>query len=301
MQRKGRRSYQGSKAWSFVEAYQFAYDGHTFRVTHRERKQGGDWVPDWLYATEGFSSAIPDGDDLLVPMAMTKPGRTFSSGVTRWKRLSGMWKSVSYQPITPEDASMEPSLVRDLDGEFLFCARAKNAAGHPMRVWKSSEKGTKWELVVFVGGISAAPIVLHRALNGTPYIAANRYQYQTHIKGTASIPYFRMPDGKPRRDGGTRETLMLWPINDARNAVEIPVMIRDCLAEFGPPPHRTVWGADHAVGTIVQLSDGKLHDLIGYRVYEKEENTEYTAKTAHTGAYVEEVISRGKPIPEWNF
>jgi len=236
-----------------------------------------------------------------MPTGMGRPGAPSSSGLCCWKRIAGEWKPVDYQPVTPEDRSIEPTLVREQDGKFLFSARATNESGHPLRVWKSSGRGTKWEMVVFVGGISAAPIVLHRGLDGTPYIAANRYQYQTHVKGKASVPYFRMPDGKPRRDAGTRECLMLWPLNEARDAVGIPVMIRDCLAEFGPPPHRTVWSADHAVGTIVQLADGKWHDLIGYRAYEKEENTEYTAKTEHTGAYVEEVIATGEPIPEWNF
>ena len=68
-----------------------------------------------------------------------------------------------------------------------------------------------------------------KAADGTPYIAANRYQYQTQYKNTPSIPFFIGRDGKPISDGGTRETLMAWPINDARNAVEIPVMIRDGL------------------------------------------------------------------------
>ena len=301
VQRKGRRFFQGAEYWGWNEFYHFSYDGREFRVVSKEKRQDDEWLPGWLHGSEGFSTALPDGDDLVMPVTMRKPGRPYCCGVARWKRKNGLWGIDSFQPITEEDNSLEPTLVRDIDGEFLFCARAQNKAGHPMRVWKSSEQGTRWKLVVFVGGISAAPITLHRALDGTPYIAANRYQYQMHVKGMASIPYFRMPDGMPRRDGGTRECLMLWPINGARDAVEIPIMARDCLAEFGPPPHGTIWAADHAFGNIVQLADGKWRALLGYRAYEKEENTEYTEMTKYSGAYLEEVISTGKPIPAWNF
>ena len=301
VQRKGRRVYMGAQAYAWNQFYQFAYDGSEFRVLSKQKRNDDEWLSGWHHCSEGFSTGIPDGDDLLLPVTMNRPGRPHCCGVARWKRSDGVWKQNSFQPITPEDYSIEPTLVRDIDGELLFCARARNVDGHPMRVWKSSEQGTRWELVLFVGGISAAPITLHRAFDGTPYIAANRYQYQTRVKGMASIPYFRMPDGKPRRDGGTRETLMLWPINDARTAVEIPIYARDCLAEFGPPPHGTIWAADHAFGNIVQLADGKWHALLGYRVYEKEENTEYTAMTRYSGAYLEEVMSVGKPIPAWNF
>ncbi len=301
VQRKGRRAFQGDQAFSQLEVYQFAFDGRKFQVTSRQELALADLLSGWQYGTSPLTNAIPDGDDLLTAAAVAKPGRKLSAGLMRWRPADGSWRPVSYDPITAEDDSIEPSLVRDIDGELLFCARATRQSGHPIRVWKSSEKGTRWKMVIFNGGISSAPISLNQAADGTPYIAANRYQYQTHVKGRASVPYFRMPDGKPRPDAGTRESLMLWPLNDKRDALEIPVMVRDCLAEFGPPPHGTLWSADHPSAMTVQLGDGAWHNLLGYRAFEKEENTEFTAATQYTGAYLEEVISTGKPIPTWNF
>ena len=153
VQRKGRRQIQGPEAYQFLETYQFAYDGKTFRIVSREKRNYEEWVPGWNYVSEGFSTGVPDGDDLLLPTTMARPGGPYGCGIVRWKRSGERWSAVSFQQITPNDSSTEPTLVRDIDGEFLFCARAKNADGHPMRVWKSSEQGNKWDLIVFVGGI----------------------------------------------------------------------------------------------------------------------------------------------------
>ena len=301
VQRKGRRAAQGSESYRYLEIHQFVYDGKTFKIVSQDKVGVQDFVPGWTFVTSGLANGIPDGDDILMPTAMEKPGQQSGSGIARWRRTAGAWRPDSYQPVTPNDLSIEPSLIRDIDGEFLFCGRGSRDSGHPMLVWRSSEHGTRWELVVFVGGISSSPVSLNQAADGTPFIAANRYQYQTHMKGMASVPYFRLPNGMPRPDGGTRETMLLWPINDDRNAVEIPVIARDCLAELGPPPHGTLWSVDHPVGARVQLADGKWHSLLGYRLFEKEENTEFTAATEFTGAYLEEVMSIGTPIPVWNF
>ena len=117
----------------------------------------------------------------------------------------------------------------------------------------------------------------------------------------ASIPYFLGPDGKPVPDGGTREVLMIWPLNVERNAVEIPVYLRDALTDFGPPPNGTIWWVDHPTAATVRLADGQWHNLIAYRAIEKAENFLGAMPTPYTGTYVEEVISRGKPLAAWNF
>ena len=78
-------------------------------------------------------------------------------------------------------------------------------------------------------------------------------------------------------------------------------MIRDCLTEFGVPPRETVWAADHPCAYTVQLADGRLHNVMGYRVLEWIENTQFVPPCDRTGSYIEEVISAGKPIPIWRF
>ena len=309
----------GEKYYQSWEIYQFSYDGSRFHISGGERVSSTELLPGWVLFYSGMTSGIPDGDDLLIPMCGGRPGRPRGSGVMRWSRSGDKWRPVSFQLVTGEDGAthqpelmgashsatpngtLECSLIRDLDGELMLSGRGPNASGHPLRVWKTSNQGQDWKLIVYVGGISSAPLSINRAADGTPYIAANRYQYQTQYKNTPSIPFFLGSNGRPIPDGGTRETLMAWPINDARNAVEIPVMIRDGLQEFGPPPNGTIWSIDHPSGCTVQLADGKWRHVIGYRVFEKEENVAFVAPTPHTGAYLEEVISAGKPIPAWNF
>ena len=314
-----RQIVDGAQYYLYWEFFQFAYDGKEFKITSREKLADTEFLPGWLITRPGLTSAIPDGDDLLSPMCGGRPGKPQGSGVMRWRRTGGKWRPLSFQLVTGEDGAthqsellgpshstvpegaIEPSLIRDIDGELLLSGRGRNETGHPMRVWKSSNQGRNWKLIVYVGGISSSPVSINKAADGTPYIAANRYQYQTQYKNTPSIPFFIGRDGKPISDGGTRETLMAWPINDARNAVEIPVMIRDGLQEFGQPPNGTIWTIDHPSGCTVQLGDGKWRHVLGYRVIEKEENVAFVAPTPHTGAYLEEVISAGKPIPSWNF
>ena len=318
-ERRGRKTFEGNQYYMYWELFQFKYDGHSFEVIGKEKLASDEVIPGWVMSCPALTNAIPDGDDLLTAMSGGRPGRPHGAGVVRWKRIANIWRPVSFQLVTGEEGAsrtkeltekghgetfegaIEPSLVRDVDGELMLSARGRRNTGHPIRVWKSSDQGQKWKLAVFCGGISSAPVSLNRAADGTPYIAANRYQYQTHVKGMPSIPYFVGPDGKPRPDGGTRETLVLWPLNEARDALEIPVIARDCLAEFGPPPHGTLWSVDHPSAMTVRLADGQWHNLIGYRIFEKEENTHFVDPTPHTGAYLEEVISAGKPLPVWHF
>jgi len=262
-------------------------------------------LPGYEFAGGGLTNAIPDGDDLLMPMESGARWHGSRSGLLRWQRSGGRWRPVEFQPITESDDSIEASVIRDLDGEFLFCARTQNPGlrdVHPIRVWKSRNQGRDWQLVLFAGGISSAPVTINQAADGAAYIAANRYTYAAHMnQGVPSIEYFRGPDGKIRSDKGTRETLALWPLNEARNGLKPPLLIRDGLVELGPPPNGTWWGIDHPSAMTVHLGDGRWHNVIGYRLYEKAEMTDFVAPTEHTGAYLEEVISAGKPIPLWNF
>ena len=94
---------------------------------------------------------------------------------------------------------------------------------------------------------------------------------------------------------------MLWPLNEERNGLRPPVLIRDGLCEFGTPPGESWWCIDHPSAMTVQLADGGWHNLLGYRIVEKADLVELRAPAPQRGAYLEEVISAGKPIPSWNF
>ena len=61
-----------------------------------------------------------------------------------------------------------------------------------------------------------------------------------------------------------------------------------------------MWRVDHPSAATLQLADGRWHNVMGYRIHEDVESPELTPPP-QTGAYLEEVISSGEPIPTWNF
>jgi hypothetical protein len=148
--------------------------------------------------------------------------------------------------------------------------------------------------------IPSVPASLNRAVDGTPYFAANLYE-----------PQFFLPTGlhsdggvsrlEPVGRRGERSTLCLWPLNDARDGFDAQFVMRDPLSEFGLPPHGTVWAADHADGAVVRLADGRWRALVGWRLLEWKENTHLIAPGPLTGSYLDEVVSFGPPAPLWVF
>ena len=233
------------------------------------------------------------------------------SGVMRWRRDEGLWRPVSYVPVTLDDGSFEPSLVRDLDGHILFAARGRRGlsnqetAGtptpqHDIRVWRSSDGAETWAKVIHVGGVvSEAPITLNQAVDGTPYIVAS--QYQVFTDPMDQIKVRRDEQGRVLLGGRSRNRLVIWPLNEDRDGLEPPVLVRDLREEWGQPPGRSAWRLDHANAMTVRLADGQWHDVLGLRVLEVGEITHALDPTSRTGCYLEEVISAGDPAPPWRF
>jgi hypothetical protein len=106
---------------------------------------------------------------------------------------------------------------------------------------------------------------------------------------------------EPKGGRGERSVLALWPVNEGRDGLGAPLLARDCLTEFGVPPHGTVWAVDHPSAQTVHLGDGAWHHVIGYRILEWKENTHFVGPTPRTGGYVEEVLSVGEPVVPWRF
>mgnify|MGYP006145732939 CR=1 FL=1 len=54
-----------------------------------------------------------------------------------------------------------------------------------------------------------------------------------------------------------------------------PIVVKDCRAEFGPPPGNSnwTWRADHPSGMTLRLADGKWHTILGVRVQDYREVT----------------------------
>jgi acid phosphatase class B len=51
----------------------------------------------------------------------------------------------------------------------------------------------------------------------------------------------------------------------------------------------------------LQLRDGSWHNILGYRILERAEATHAIAPAPQSGAYIEEVLSSGPPLPAWHF
>ncbi len=312
--RIGRRAYPGAQAYEYLEFQQLSYDGTRFRAEKAEPLvEGRASVGDWFLAGNPIRNGIADGDDLLLPYSCRRgepagPKRSLvASGVLRFRRTAGLWQAHTFVPVTPEDGSWEPTLVRDVDGTLLLCARGKGEPNRTsIRVWRSADGGTTWRLQIeALGPISMSPVSINQAADGTPYVAANlfevplwpigdeRYNHSGY-KGTGD-------GGRMRLGGWLRERLVLWPLSADRKSLASPIVARDCRSEFGPPPGGSSWHADHPSAMNLQLGDGSWHNILGYRVLERAEATHAIAPAPQSGAYLEEVLSSGPPLPAWHF
>lgn len=294
----GTYTFSGAEAYSYFELHQFAYDGTKFEVKSSRRVAGTDLLPGWVFGNGGITNAIPDGDDLLVGMVGgRKDAKVSGSGLMRWRFLEGEWKPVAYTPVPGCEKSYEPSLVRDRDGSLLFLARRD---GNDILIWRSQDGGTTWTKIIHVGGVvSRAPIVLNRAVDGTPYVAANLYQV---FLGPLDKIFPRLKPGGPYSlGGGTRNAVYLWPLNNERNGLGIPLKVRDCLEEWGPPSSGSAWMVDHPIAAPLRLADGRWHNVLVTRIRDFAESIYAAPPTERTGTYLDEIVSRGEPVPVWNF
>ena len=257
------------------ELFQFASNGKDFRVLKKERVKCETLLSNCHLSGIFISNAIPDGNDLLQVMT-AKTGEDSVSGVTRWRYGADGWRPISFVPVTEWS---EPSLIRDEDGNLLFSARSNGKALFDAAVWRSADNGETWEQIIYRKECrSRSPVSLNRAVDGTPYIAAN-------------LP----PNDR------TREVLCYWPLNESRTDLEECRIARDAPAEFGPAPSGSWWRVDHPNSAIVQLADGAWHSILVYRISDNGEIEGDADPTPQTGCYVEEVLSRGEAIPAWNF
>ena len=174
----------------------------------------------------------------------TNPDAGLGAGVMRWRRSGEDWRPVSFVPIAPN--SREASLIRDLDGSFLFSTRGGPEPDYnDICVWRSTDGGETWTKVIHVRGvISSAPITLNRAADGTPYIVANLYEVFVHPADGVKMKVDA--EGQLRGGGWTRKTLCIWPLNEERTGLLTPIIARDCRGEWGPPP-----GGDRRGGSII--------------------------------------------------
>ena len=315
------------KRRDLLEIFQFSFDADTF--TSRKSHEGtqdstsplriGD--SGWCIVSHGLTTAIPDGDDLLLTV-LARKGDTPACGIARWSFLDNVWQPVSFQTVAggesvPDQKNyaeacswMEPSLIRDVDGSLLFAARGQDygktadgvALGKVMRVWRSTDGGRGWKVVIDVPEVRQfAPVTINQAADGTPYVVSTPYDHSFVFK-LSSDPDF----ATAKMRGRGREILYAWALNEKRSDLESPLIIRDADEEFGKrpidPEWYDGWMLDHANAWTVRLSDGAWHSVLVYRCLHSalyHSLGRYPAD--ETGCYVEEVLSDGPTLPVWDF
>ena len=124
----------------------------------------------------------------------------------RWNRDGDKWHTVLFVPVTGNDGSSEPSLIRDVDGALLFSARGTDEKDeNDIRVWRSADGGEVWAKCIHVSGvISEAPVTINQAVNGTPYIAADVYQAYMYPRGSR-LRLLKNAAGQVRGGGWKRD------------------------------------------------------------------------------------------------
>lgn len=312
----GRFSWNDPERKDMNEVYQLAYNGRIFTTRRTEvRTQNSDdplRIGDtgWSVLATGLSNAIPDGDDLLLPTTAVRIDRTAAGiGVVRWTRQKGQWQPTVYDPVVTTTGLvstgpnlmeqcpwMEPSLARDADGSLLFAARGTGDLRYTLRVWRLDESGEWKQVVDSPKARLDSPVTVNVAADGSAYLV--------------SSPFDAAFVSETTKTGRGREKLVLWPLTGKRTGLEQPHAIRDCLADFGEPPLPAIkgaevlekWMADHANGVTVRLNDNGWHHILTYRVCHSPLYAAYgTPPSPHSGAYIEEVISRGPARPVWRF
>lgn len=285
-----------------TEVQHLAFDGKALEVTGVEtftkssplRVAGTKWQ---VYCPS-LRMGIPDGDDLLMAVVATTGdtstwfAQPHTAGLSRWRCVDGRWRPVEFHPVIADRPArkphvvygktmpvmpIEPTVIRDVDGSFLFTTRLayETYDEHVLRVWKSKD-GVQWTRVIEVPETKGqAPVTINRAVDGTPYLVSNPL-------------------------GRERDRLVLWPLNDERNGVLKPVLARDALEQFGPTPSRKPWFMDHPNAAVVRLADGQWHNLLVYRIMDRGEHSG-KPPAKQSGVYVETVASRGTARPPWRF
>jgi hypothetical protein len=300
-------SFAGAEAYGYWEFQQYAFDGERFRVTRTERIPFAELFAGWQIVNGGMTNAIADGDDLLVPMIgksnLGADKRRFNgSAVLRMRRQGEFWKAVACEPIGPLEQTIEPSLVRDVDGRLLASARGSGDRRNDVRIVGSEDAGRSWSNLIEVNeAIGAGPITLNNAADGTPYIAACRLVNTPGPNDPLTLAA-RARNRAVESNSNSRNTLAIRPLSAGRDKLAEEIEVLDCRAKFGPPQGSNwSWRADHPSGMTVRLADGKWHHLLGVRVQDYREIKEAMPPTSRTGMYVYEILSSGPVRPLWNF
>jgi len=301
-----------------LEVHAFSYDGAAFRSVRTQTATQNPESPlmtadnQWRIVSSGMTTAIPDGDDLLLPVLAGKAdGSAVGVGACRWTFRDGRWQPAAFLPTAEaknpgQGANLaekcpwfEPSLARMADGSLLFGARGQPGEGNPdsarsIEVWRSSDNGRSWRTAARAADVrNDAPVSVGCTADGTPYVISNPYDPNVAISP---------------KTGRGRGKLVCWPIDLERGGLASPFTIRDAQADFGPlppsddPDYAEAWLVDHPTTAALRLADGRWHNVMACRVTHGPLYRPSKAfPSAWNGCHLEELISKGPAVPAWNF
>jgi hypothetical protein len=266
--------------FEFAELQQYGHENGRFVIRKNRRFKAGGLPAGVSHGWTSFTAAIPDGQDLLFSMR----DMNGASGVSRWKRGDDGWLPVEFHRVPGAEGSIEPSLVRDVDGSFLFCARGDTEESiHSIRVWRSMDC-ISWDMIVnSEWTIARSPVTVNTAADGTPYVASNP-----------------MVEDRERFAWGERGILMIWQLNPRRDDLEDPIVVCNGSEEFGESPSGEGWYIDHPNGQTL-LIGGRWRHVLVYRVADRGEVKDGTSPVEATGCHLAEVTSSGENLPAWGF
>jgi hypothetical protein len=114
---------------------------------------------------------------------------------------------------------------------------------------------------------------------GVPYVAGNLY----------TAPPNLLPETKVGH-GADREILSLWALNEKLDALRCPVYARCPRYEFGPSSSDTQLSVDHPINSVLEMSDGKLHNFLTYRMMDAASTYYDFPPASFAGSYTEELF-----------
>lgn len=282
-----------------TELQQYRFDGARFEVVSSKLLENEHLLPGMHMDGLPLCHAMSAGEDLLFPMVAMRPGARASGAVmTRWRCGAEGWRPIECTEVTGEDASTEPSAIRDSDGSILLTVRggdhravrhgkisadAVRAGWH--QVWRSRDDGKSWDLLIARPGMChPCPISISKTASGRVFLA-----------GTPVQPPVPGPDGNPLQPGAVRSPLCFWELSADRRSVSEPTVALDCDAKFGPAPRRGNWLADHPCGAVLTLRDGRQHSVMSFRVAALDETSAGKDSTEFSGCWCEEVVDVDEP------
>ncbi len=287
------------KGVGMVELLQLSYNGCEFRIDSRNLLDFNDLIPGWRFVGMPLGGFVSEGADGLLggicAAPADDPNALGRAGLVRWKRVEGAWRAVEFVPVGPL-ASYEPSVVRDTDGSLLMTVRgcheysapgnaealAEAANMNHIRVWRSTDNGASWSLIINEKGKRVCTTVcMGMTAGGRPFVAGGPYCAKDRMGREI---------GKDGHSDWMRESIVMWPLSDDRSRTLDAVVVRDPRVEFPPPMEGSTWWVDHPITALLTLDDGRPHAVITYRVADYLELMGKASPTPLTGSYMEEIL-----------